>query len=247
MKKIVVLMLVVGMVGIASAAVSDTFEDSTLGVLDGQDGGSGWNSAWYGSGSFNVLAETGNQYLSIGEAATKSINRDVIPFFDDVYSFSFDVRMNSRQDTWGTGTPSEIQLREASGADPVHLKFESSEWIRLGNVWLVDYGAIADAGDASPSALKDLYADWVSIRVDMDEAAGTAKLYWEQNDGMMAFVGDGAMEAGTAGVAMDDIKIQTRAGGVGSEFELNNLSIVPEPATLLLLGLGGLSLIRRKR
>jgi hypothetical protein len=247
-KKLLSLILVLGLVSVASAAVniSSDAEDLTVGegALNGQNGGTGWAGAWSGSGSFDVVAETGNQYLSNNYAGTKTMNR-ALSFSDDVYSIQMDFRMNSRQDTWGTGTCTQFQVREASGADPVHIKWEPSfERIRLGNVWLTDYGNIADGVITD---LANPYTGWVTIRCDINESTGSAKLYWEGTDGSMVYQGDGAIESGTAGVDQANIKWSTRSGGVGSEFDMDNISITPEPATIMMLGLGGLALIRRKR
>ena len=247
MKKLLILLLVLGLAGSASAAlpvISDA-EDLTVGegALNGQNGGTNWTGAWSGSGSFDVVAETGNQYLSNNYAGTKTMNR-ALSFSEDVYSVSLDFRMGSRQNTWGTGTTTQLQVREASGADPVHIKWEPSfERIRLGDVWLTDYGDIADGVITD---LANPYAGWVTIRCDIDEVADTADLYWEGTDGSMVYQGAGAVEAGTAGVDQANVKFSTRSGGVGSEFQVDNILITPEPTTIMLLGLGSLALIRKK-
>jgi hypothetical protein len=238
MKKLLILLLVLGLASYASAAlpISDDFEAMTLGDLNGQ-------GSWTGSSSFDVVSETGNQYVENAYAGTKTANRS-LAFSDDVYALELDFSMGSRQNTWGTGTCTQLQVREASGADPIHIKWEPSfERIRLGDVWLTEY-----APDKRPANLADPYSEWVTIRVVIDETASSAKLYWEGTDGSMVYQGDGAMQQGTAGVDQANIKYSTRAGGAGSEFNIDNVSIdVPEPATILMLGLGGLALIRRKR
>jgi hypothetical protein len=241
MKKLLILLLVLGLASSASAAlpVTDDFESPmTLGNLSGQGN-------WSASSSFDVVSETGNQYCENAYAGTKTANR-TLAFSDDVYAVQVDFRMGSRQNTWGTGTCTQLQVREASGADPVHIKWEPSfERIRVGDVWLTDYGNIADG---IITDLANPYTDWVTIRVDINENTSSAKLYWEGTDGSMVYQGDGAMQQGTAGVDQANIKYSTRSGGAGSEFDLDNLLIdVPEPATIMILGLGGLALIRRKR
>jgi len=209
-KKFIVLLLVLGLASTASATVNvwDDFESGY------PNGGGGWAGPWSGSSTFDLLQETGNKYLSNDYAGTKSIGRDMTAISENQYSFQLDVRMNARQNTWGTGTTSQIQLREDDGNDPVHLKFEPSfEEFRVGDVWLTDYGQIADDANTAPDALKDLYQDWVTIRVDVDEVAGTIKAYWEENDGDMQFVGNGAIQSGQSDDPLDNIKISTRSGG----------------------------------
>jgi hypothetical protein len=242
-KKLLSLILVLSLTSIAGAVVnySEDFESMSTGdgVWNGQNN-------WSGSGSFDVLQETGNKYGSNDYAGTKNINLDTgFSFSDDVYELQLDFRMNSRQNTWGTGTCTQFQVRESSGADPIHIKWEPSfERIRLGNVWLTDYGNIADGVITD---LANPYTGWVTILVTINEGTGAARLYWEGTDGSMVDQGAGAIEAGTAGVDQENIKFETRSGGEGSEFEIDNISITPEPATIMLLGLGGLALIRKRR
>ena len=239
MKKLLILLLVFGLASAASAAlpVTDDFESPmTLGALNGQGN-------WSASSSFEVVSETGNQYCENAYAGTKTANR-TLAFSDDVYRLDLDFRLGSRQDTWGTGTPCQLQVRESDGADPIHLKWEPSERFRVGDVWLVDYGNIADG---IITDLANPYTDWVSVAVVCNETAGEISAYWEGTDGSMQYVGDGQVQGGTAGVDQANIKYSTRSGGEGSEFDIDNISITPEPATIMMLGLGGLALIRRKR
>jgi len=238
-KKFIVLLLVLGLASTASATVNvwDDFESGY------PNGGGGWDGPWSGSSSFDWLEETGNKYLSNGYAGTKSIGRD-LSFSEDVYSVQMDFRLGSRQNTWGTSSPCQFQVREGDGNDPVHIKWESSfEQIRVGDVWLTDYGDIADG---IITDLANPYTSWVTIRVDIDEVAGTAKFYWEKTDGSMKFEGYGAIQSGQAGDDQGDVKLSTRAGGEGKEYEFDNILITPEPATIMMLGIGVLALIRKK-
>ena len=250
MKKLLILLLVLGLASAASAVVNVTedFEPTatTVGALNGQNGGTGWSAAWSGSGSYSVLSETSNQYYSNAYAGTKDISRGITAFSDRQFTVSLFVRMGSRQNTWGTGTPCELQLREGS-VDPIHLKFEpGNETFRCSGNWLVDYGQIADDANSDDGALKDLYAGWVGIKLKVDMTEETIDVYWEQNDGDMQWIAQTGLD-NTATATIDYLKTQTRTGGEGSEFELDNLAIIPEPATIMLLGLGGFALIRRKR
>lgn len=54
---------------------------------------------------------------------------------------------------------------------------------------------------------------------------------------------------GNAGILGQDMTIALGVdrGSVGPQTRFDNVTLVPEPATMLLLGLGGLSLIRRRR
>jgi hypothetical protein len=244
-KKFIVLLLVLALASTASARyILEDFEGGEVGICNGQNGGVGWSSPWSGSSSFDIVQETGNKYLNNAYAGTKSIGRG-LSYSEDVYSVQMDFRLGSRQDTWDTGTPCQFQVLEGDGDDPVHIKFEPSfERIRVGNVWLTDYGNIADG---ILTDLKNPYVEWVTIRVDADEVAGTIELFWEATDGSMISQGMGAIESGQAGDDQEDVELSTRTGGVGKEFQLDNILITPEPATIMMFGLGGLALIRKKR
>jgi len=268
MKKLLILFLVLFLAGMASAYPEADFEDLTVGVISGQGGGSGWSGDWVDSSSFAVVQETGNKYMShAGQATTKYMNRSVTSFTSNAYSFWHEVRFStpigSNIDEWGSVTCTEIQFRDASGNDPIHVKYEpSSKYLRVGNENMLDLGIIHDetiagtwGGGSEENYWKNPVGNWckVLLAVDADatDKSNAIAVYWELNDGSMGYVGDGTIQLGDETTVISNIKFGSKLGNDTIHVDFDNLEIVdglvPEPATIMMLGLGGLALIRKRR
>ncbi len=254
------------LVGSSSAAIiaSDDF-NYTDGALAGQNGGTGWASAWenrIGNGAGNtdqgdavtsgvatvfgdnsaVFDDQGTTYRNLTStvAASGSVWVSVDMAFTEGLSTSSFVSLQFRTgDAPATGDPTD----NANGAWRV-----GNEWTSLN--WSVSTNTLnsTTTTPTSSTALDNLL-------VHIDYTAGTSSLWVNSVDGVPL----GAADAQIAGTPSSFDTVLLRAGGGGTTFRemtLDNLTLatlesdvrtIPEPATTGLLGLSGLALLLRRR
>jgi len=265
MKKMLILLLVLGFASAASAYPEADFEDLTVGALAGQAGGSGWSAGYDSVGVVDVAQETGNQFLRYaGTGSTEQAHRDITGFTSDAYTLTYRQRWSAPVANWGNGT-SEIQIGNAGRSlDPIHIKYEggtNGQAFKVGNEVLINLTTLHNentagtwGGGAEADYWKDPLDTWVNVMyaVDADAAdkANAIAVYWEKNDGSMGLLGLGTIQLGDETTVMADLKTAFKAG-LDNTIDIDDLTIVdglvPEPATIMMLGLGGLALIRKRR
>jgi hypothetical protein len=262
-KKLLVLLLVLGLASAASAVVSDDFESpKTVGDLDGQGGGVGFTNNWSSVGTtIDVDSETGNQFWRYySDTSDDSSNRLFTPLAADTqYTIYLKFRASQKggngTDEWATNTPGHFQLRKDGGPDPIHLKVNQS------NVWMLNDGTMMGmddipdaytAGFATQEEEDDYYMNyvnqWAPWKFYLDLAAQTVDWYWMDNNGNWDLVGSRGMgNAGdVTGVQIDRVSLGGKINTADVTMDFDDL-VIPEPATIMMLGLGGLALIRKKR
>lgn len=263
MKKLLVLLLVFGLSSVAFGVRAETGFDPTAteqeptnyaqGALIGQGSTNGdWAGAWLdnsggrdNTGRFEVVAggapEDPDQHLQMFDADSSgySTERDM-DGWNENFTYSFTHRWNND----ALVATCQHQFENASGSRPLNIKWEASGSFRVNDTGLLNWKSPA-APFKSPVG-----SDWVSVEVRGNMTTATFDLYWEKTDGTMGLVGtkigfkDSAFSGDVVLYRMDAPKMNTTDG---SGMDIDNIAITPEPATMLMLGLGGLALIRKKR
>jgi hypothetical protein len=219
-----------------------------LGALNGQGSAiNGWNGAWFGSDSYQVKSTdsppVGTQSMDLHVVgSTKGINRMITGWNEEDYTISLYNRVTNEPDWANSG---EIILRNnATGARALHVKFEplaATPEFRINEQNMLDF--------VNPGGNLKSATDWVQWQIVYTAATTTYDLYWETIGGELAYVGShtGHKDAG-AGL-IDELKLNGPKcnSDPAAGLDYDEFAIVPEPATLGLLAVGGLFVMRRRR
>ncbi|MBN1764849.1 MAG: PEP-CTERM sorting domain-containing protein [Sedimentisphaerales bacterium] len=270
MKRLLML-CVCAVVSIGQAGVIESF-DYDAGVLEGSNGGTGWTGEWRNQYSrngrnyvvadsglthFSLPGEAGNAAYSPGDGTRYQRNLDQTYSSGTVY-LSFLLQIATDVDAYGAlelqsgkdADPGRVfqigMLRKDDGSDPLPSndddgdhQFAASSRSSIGGSRL----DTAVLGAFDPGA--HLYV----VRFDLD--ADVASIYFDPTDatdlttgGLAVALFDGfsfdrvgiANFTGVAGTTVDEIYLDTTAP-----------VLVPEPATMVLLGLGCLLAARKRK
>lgn len=248
--------------------------DYTTGTIAGKNGGTGFAEAWgsisgggninvvttqlnYTDGNSNALDTLGNSVYI--DRSTRSVSR----LLDQTYSsgvvwLSFLIQPNSAifgSDPQNTG--SSFRLVLLSG---------TTERLQAGNrnnsSTVYGISGFSQTGNSTVSVLGNTDVQFMVVRYEFG-AAGSVHLFMNPDlDTEPALVdADAALTGIAAAMSFNTIRLQTLAADISTETSRSrgrfdeirlgetyfDVTAIPEPASLSLLGLGGIALLRRRR
>ena len=234
---VVVAAMLLGIAGGAQATLFD-FEDPpyTAGLLTGN----GWTivvgTTTYPSYSQVTVATAhpygGNQYLDLAQSGSYLTAAHAV---DTYNSGVVIIEYANYYDGPGASSGKLMATNAAAGDTLLGVGVDTSG----GANWLVAHGAGATQriyGQPLPASLQ-----WFLMRVEVNLDSDTADVMWKQNAG-------DSWSTITTGYAtnnfdLDGIRLEGRKAAVG----FDSVSVVPEPLSMVLLGLGGSFLVARRR
>jgi len=219
----------------------ETAEGFTVGAIDGQNGYSTFLAAQFAPEISAENAASGSQHLRLGNggATVGTSNGAFSPVFatgtNDVYTLSLDIAINDE-----LGADYTVVAQDTvAGLLNFRVRFDFE-----GNIFVVDDlgsgGVFVDTGVAwNPGAynnltvVQDIAND--SINYSYNGSTFYTSSNWNNNTGLNQFV-----------LFSDSFQVP---GGFG---DIDNVSLVgaeavPEPATMMMLGLGAAAIAARKR
>lgn len=207
---------------LATVAAGAGLMDPAISNGSFEDGGLG-----EGDWDFNVGApwgETGGTYLE-NNAITAS---DPTPYGDKSVRIGWSGAVYQEIGTWSADTNYDVTLW-------IGQRGEASSWV-VGELWA---GGTSGYGGPDVSLWDNVGATWVDYHwfsaFDTGSTSGDAT--WTFNTS--AFNADGLTEGAPLWLRL--------AADAPADLQIDNVRVTPEPATLSLLSLGGVALLKRRK
>jgi hypothetical protein len=258
---VLTVVLVIVWAGIAAAAMSDIY----VGFNTGEDGAAyvtgnfngtgsainGWSSNWnVTTGFFQVVTggPEGDQSVFFSKAtATEYANRGIVAGWTAAEDFSLTVYLNAKGlDRWYNAA--ELMFRGSGGDADRNLDITIGKdgLLSVNNASIMNLNSLDDG-------LVEGIDSWAKLGIEYTAATTTYDVYWENASGGMTLVGsvdhhrDNYFSGEVKNIKWGGPRLLLLSDQGTSGIGWDALTIVPEPVTVALLGLGGLALIRRKR
>jgi hypothetical protein len=224
-----VLVLVLGLNGVATADVVFDFDSYTTGKLNGQDD-------WSATDTTDVsVLETDTFENSAKSLYMTGPERAAVHLADQVYDSGIVTVEYANRRVSGTGAKSGKMILRDGSTWLLGVGVDTSG----GDNWLVAHG---DGGTQRIYGVALPSSGWFSVRIEVNLNDDTADVYWRATDSdpWTTVYTDYAV---TANCNIDNFRLENRSANVG----FDEISITPEPATLSLLLFGGVGLIARRK
>jgi len=243
--------------GIQSARTDATEHfDYADGALAGQNGGTGWSTAWYHDSSYNATVNVTNGQMDFVTAGTNAATSDIYrelasPFNSGTVYFSVRPQnQNGGQRYFGIKPFTSGNLLLGEGSGRTHWTIDN---VKTNGV----------AGAVIESDVLSTVKSLLVLKVDFDAApdgVGEMVTFWVNPDeSVPVWQLDVADAVGGQSYESDEdygslSKLRVVTGGYSTkytpgytDFTMDDIQIIPEPATLGLLGLVGAGMIAVRR
>jgi len=244
--------------GSASAAFYETgFEDPPIPVGD-LENVDGWYSARSGP---NQVFEGGVGGVPAAPEGTQVAQ--ILEYDDNGNRMRFSSRLEFHDDDGGLNPITEnYQVSFLIYADEIHTGSRSGVWLYGGDAGWVGWGLRESGGNLQflwasntggssnqVGTTNALFDTWYRYDIDLDPTSGTFDIVISDHaTNMVVETDSGVFGAGYHTiVALESGGTSVVGTGTQTVLYVDDLSVIPEPASLALIGLGGLLMLRRGR
>jgi len=242
-----------------SAAFSDNFQSGTVGVAP-----VGWTTTGTNGSTATALlaAEGTNQFLALRDLTSST---DVVAArsdygggaYETAGSLEFDIRFNQGINAYLVMTLFASKSGYcASCLQPIDLEFFHNAFNTNTPLLFRSRGNGSGYAPADPNAYAVVtnnfpIGSWQTIRVDFVSSGGlprgTYSVSWNGITNNYYYLNQGDLSINPNPIAIDRLSITSSGNASTESVDIDNIRFIPEPSTMMMLGIAGLLLMRRNR